>query len=139
MNNDFHETTAHNLKGIRSARDLTQDDIAAILGIPRNAVSKIETGTRGLSDSEKKLLDWYFFGAVPERIHASAIDLSRMLEFEEAEWLIIGHIARRRGLTEAEWIASRIRDYLAIIAEPTSPTAVPPGNYRPANPQARAV
>jgi transcriptional regulator with XRE-family HTH domain len=114
---DFHETTAEDLKAIRSERELNQDDIAAILGIPRNAVSKIETGTRALSDSEKKLLDWYFFGTSPARIHASTIDLSRMLEFDEAEWLIIGHIARRRGLTEAEWIASRIRDYLAILDE----------------------
>ena len=114
---EFHETTADNLKAMRSDRELNQDDIAAILGIPRNAVSKIETGTRGLSDSEKKLLDWYFFGTVPERIHASAIDMKRMLEFDEAEWLIIGHISRRRGLTEAEWIASRIRDYLAILDE----------------------
>jgi len=114
---NFHKTTAEDLKAIRSERELNQEDIAAILGITQTAVSKIEGGTRGLSDSEKKLLDWYFFGTVPKRIHASTIDLSRMLEFDEAEWLIIGHIARRRGLTEAEWIASRIRDYLAILDE----------------------
>jgi transcriptional regulator with XRE-family HTH domain len=114
---DFNETTADDLKAIRGDKLLNQDDIAAILGITQTAVSKIEGGTRALSDSEKKLLDWYFFGTVPERIHASAIDLKRMLEFDEAEWLIIGHISRRRGLTEAEWIASRIRDYLAILDE----------------------
>lgn len=112
---EFHETTSANLKAIRSERELNQDDIASLLGITQTAVSKIESGTRGLSDSEKKLLDWYFFGTVPERIHASTVDLSRMLDFDDAEWRIIGHIARRRGLSEAELIASHIRDYLAIL------------------------
>lgn len=133
---DFHETTAASLKAIRDERKINQDEVAAVLGIAQTAVSKIETGTRGLSDAEKKLLDWFFFGTVPERIHGSTIDLSRMLEFDEVEWRIIGHIARRQGLTEAEWIAARIRDYLAIMDAQESPAS---GNYEPANPQALAV
>lgn len=133
---EFHETTAENLKAIRNELKMTQDDVAVILGIPRNAVSKIETGTRALSDSEKKLLDWHFFGTVPSRIGATHIDLSHMLEFDEGEWRIIGHIARRQGITEAEWITRRIRDYLAILEERDIPDV---GNCEPANPQARAV
>jgi transcriptional regulator with XRE-family HTH domain len=109
------ETTAENLKAIRDERDLTQDDVAAILGIPRNAVSKIETGTRALSDAEKKILDWYFFGIIPPRLTNTDGDLSGVLDFEEAEWKIIGHIARRHGLTEGQWIAQRVRDYLAHL------------------------
>jgi transcriptional regulator with XRE-family HTH domain len=127
VNNDFHETTAADLKAIREARDMTQDEVAAVLGITQTAISKIESGTRALSDSEKKLLDWYFFGTVPERIHSSTIDLAKVLEFDEGEWLIIGHIARRQGITEAEWIVRRIRDYLAILDERKEPefAAVP--------------
>lgn len=114
---DFHEVTADNLKAVRTEKTQTQDDIAALLGITQTAVSKIESGTRGLSDSEKKLLDWHFFGILPEHIHGSVIDLARMLEFTEAEWLIISHIARRQGITAAQWIVRRIRDYLAILDE----------------------
>jgi transcriptional regulator with XRE-family HTH domain len=117
VTNDFHKTTAADLKAIREAKGMTQDEVAAVLGIPRNAISKIETGTRSLSDSEKKLLDWYFFGTVPDRIYSSTIDLAKVLEFDEGEWLIIGHIARRQGISEAEWIARRIKDYLAILEE----------------------
>lgn len=109
------EITAENLKQIRDERDLTQDDIGEILGLQGYHVSNIEKGRRALSDSEKKLLDWYFFGSVPPRITATQTDLSKVLDFDEAEWKIIGHIARRQGLNESEWIAQRIRDYLAVL------------------------
>lgn len=109
------ETTSENLKAIREENGLNQDQIALMLGITQTAVSKIEGGTRTLSDSEKKLLDWYFFGSVPARITATQSDLSKVLDFDEAEWKIIGHIARRQGLTESEWIVQRIRDYLAFL------------------------
>lgn len=131
---DFHETTADNLKAIREEKEMTQSDVAAVLGLEKHNISKIETGTRGLSDAEKKILDWYFFGTVPARIHGSTIDLSRMLEFDEVEWRIIGHIARRQGLAESEWIAARIRDYLALIDAPAAEKQA-----APANPNARAV
>lgn len=117
VNSEFHETTAANLKAIRESEEMTQDEVAAVLGITQTAISKIESGTRALSDSEKKLLDWYFFGTMPARMHSATIDLAKVLEFDEGEWLIIGHIARRQGITEAEWIARRIKDYLAILEE----------------------
>jgi transcriptional regulator with XRE-family HTH domain len=114
--NEITEISADNLKAVRTDRGMNQDDLAVILGITQTAVSKIENGTRTLSESEKKLLDWYFFGTVPAHITA-AINLSHMLEFEEWEWRIIGLIARRQGLTEAEWIVRHIREYLDIRQE----------------------
>jgi hypothetical protein len=69
-----------------------------------------------------KLLDWYFFGTMPPRLSGHApIDLDSTLDFDETEWRIIGHIARRQGITEAEWIVRRIRDYLAILEEQKDP------------------
>lgn len=115
---------------------MNQDDVASLLGITQTAVSKIESGTRGLSDAEKKLLDWYFFGTVPDRIHGSTIDLSRMMEFDEAEWLIIGHIARRQGLSEAEWIATRIKDYLTILEKSHTLSVMTPPQQSHAEKQA---
>jgi transcriptional regulator with XRE-family HTH domain len=113
----FHETTAANLKALRELHDINQDEIAALLGITQTAISKIESGTRSLSDAEKKILDWSFFGTVPPRVTSAHADITKVLDFDEAEWRIIGHIARRQGITEREWIVRRIRDYLAILEE----------------------
>lgn len=124
---DFHETTADNLKAIRAERELNQDDIAGILGITQTAVSKIESGTRALSDSEKKLLDWHFFGTIPPRIINVVADPKTVLDFDEAEYRIIGTLALREGITEEQWIVGRIRSYLAYV-DPngkSSPKALP--------------
>jgi len=58
-----------NLKRIRKSKRLLQEDVAEIVGISREAVSKIETGRRELAISEKKLLEWYFFGKIPYSGH----------------------------------------------------------------------
>ena len=60
-----------------------------------------------------KLLDFYFFGTIPPRVSNSCSDPHGVLDFDEAEWAIIGNLARREGVTEAQWIAGRIRAYLA--------------------------
>lgn len=105
------ETTAENLKALRTDRELNQDDLALILGVPRNAISKIETGTRQLSESEKKILDWYFFGTIPERL-PSAVLSADMLDFTAAEWNVISSIARRIGVSPSKWIVDQIRAWL---------------------------
>lgn len=61
-----------------------------------------------------KLLDWYFFGIVPPRLAEPSIDMQSILDFEEAEWVILSAMARREGVTEAVFIAARIRSYLAF-------------------------
>lgn len=62
-----------------------------------------------------KLLDFYFFGTVPPRIANPSTDPQAVLDFDEAEWAIIGSLARREGILEAQWIASRVRDYIAFL------------------------
>jgi transcriptional regulator with XRE-family HTH domain len=116
---NFKETTAANLKAIRAERRLNQEDIADILGITQTAVSKIESGARTLGSSEKKLLDWHFFRIIPFRIHTSGADPKNLLDFDEAEYRIIGRLARREGITEEEWIVSRIRSYLEYLKSET--------------------
>ncbi len=105
--NEFTEVFAGTLRFIRGAHGKTQDEIAELLGIPVNAVSNIENDRRALSDSEKRLLDWYFFGTLPPRLAAS-FDLRGILEFTEDEWNIIGLMARRAGQNHAQWIRSSI-------------------------------
>lgn len=112
---DFNETTADNLKAIRAEREVNQEEIAGILGITQTAVSKIESGARALGDSEKKLLDWHFFGTIPPRISKAIADPKTVLDFDEAEYRIIGTLARREGITEEQWIVSRIRSYLVFV------------------------
>lgn len=121
VNAIINETTAENLKELRSENDLNQDDLALILGISRNAVSKIETGTRLLSETEKKILDWYFFGTIPERL-TSGILSADMLDFTATEWNVISSIARRIGVSPSKWIVDQIRGWLVRDEMQKAPT-----------------
>jgi transcriptional regulator with XRE-family HTH domain len=58
-----------NLKKLRKSKRMLQEDVAELLGISREAVSKIETGWRELAVSGRRLLEWYFFGKVPPSTH----------------------------------------------------------------------
>ncbi len=130
--NDFTEVTADNLRFIRGSKGTNQGEIADILGIAQTAVSKIETGMRALSDSEKRLLDWYFFGILPPKIGNAGVDLKGTLEFDEAEWRMIGIMANKNGMTPGEWIASRIRDHIApAMASATVGNSLPPPEMLP--------
>jgi len=64
------EIRAENLKQLRKRMRLSQGEVAEIIGIAREAVSKIETGKRDLTAAERRLLEWYFFGKVPLSPHA---------------------------------------------------------------------
>lgn len=105
--NEFTEATAENLRYLRGAKGLNQDDISEMLGIPRNAVSKIEGGSRSLSAAEKTVLDWYFFGTMPPRL-ANPENLKGILEFSPEEWEIIGLMAKRAGQTHEAWIRTAV-------------------------------
>jgi transcriptional regulator with XRE-family HTH domain len=114
--NEFKEVTAENLRLIRGQTGKNQTEIADLLGIPINAVSKIESGKRGLSDTEKSLLDLYFFGKMPFEITNHSL-VKGILEFTPLQWRVICIIATKRGMKPAAWIADRIRDYLAFNQE----------------------
>lgn len=118
--NEFTEVTAENLARLRGAQDLKQEQIVEILGIPKTAVSNIENGKRALSRSEKALLDWYFFGALPPSVVAT-LDLQGVLEFSDDEWHIIVLMAKRAGQTPAGWLRESILSYLAL----RQPAALP--------------
>lgn len=118
--NEFKEVTAENLRLIRSTKDLNQEEIAELLGITQTAVSKIEKGKRGISDSEKHLLDWYFFNKIPPRL-TNTMNLKGCLEFSEGEWRVLSKIASNNGQTAAQYIISTIRFHL----DPLSPKEWP--------------
>lgn len=114
--NEFTEVTAENLRFIRALKDLNQDAIAGILGVPRNAISKIESGTRSLAASEKALLDLYFFGIIPFEILNERL-LHGVLDFSELQWRAISILATANGTTPGRWIANEIRAYLTHSEE----------------------
>jgi transcriptional regulator with XRE-family HTH domain len=103
----FKEITAGTLRVHREAKDINQDEIAQMLGITQTAVSKIESGNRALSTTEKAVLDWYFFGTMPPRL-SNPIELQGALEFSPEEWAIIGALAARAGQTHQQWIRSAV-------------------------------
>jgi transcriptional regulator with XRE-family HTH domain len=104
----FTEVTAANLKDVRSSKKHNQAAVADLLGITQTAVSKIEIGQRGLSESEKSLLDWYFFGILPPRLE-NPQDIRGVLELTDQEWHVLTVMARREGQTPAQFIAATIR------------------------------
>jgi|694.fasta_scaffold106970_3 transcriptional regulator with XRE-family HTH domain len=110
--NEYTEVTAENLRFIRGSKGMNQTEIADLLGIPINAISKVEGGKRALSDAEKSLLDLYFFGKMPFEI-VNQPQLKNVLELTPMQWRVITIIATKRGMTPSSWIADRIRDYLA--------------------------
>lgn len=111
---EFTEVSSESLRHIRTSKGVTQGTVAELLGLPKNAVSKIETGVRDLADSEKKLLDLYFFGIFPKGFVRSPEDIASILDFTENEWRIIDILAKRAGQTPAAWIRSQILAYLSF-------------------------
>ncbi len=125
--NKFTEVTAETLKIVRISKNLSQEEVAEILGLEKHNISKIETGVRLLADSEKKLLDWYFFGTLPPSVVAT-LDLQGVLEFTDDEWHIIGMMARAAGQSEAKWIRESILSFVALRGPgkyATGPKALP--------------
>ncbi len=120
--NEHTETTAENLRFLRGAKGLNQADVGELIGIDGNHVSNIETGRRALAPSEKKLLDLYFFGVMPEGLVRAATDTRASLDLTEDEWRIIQILAARAGQTAEDWIRQRIQDYLGYL-EATQPPA----------------
>lgn len=113
---EIKNVTAQNLKLVRVQRNLGQGDIAEVLGLTSNQISKIESGGRALSEPEQKLLNWYFFGILPKRITDFPADLRGILQFDEGEWGIVTMLAARDGFDNPrEWIGKKIKDYLAVF------------------------
>ena len=93
-----------------------QAEISKALNVHPSTVKRWAEGSE-ITPPVVTLLDWYFFGTVPHRI-ASIHPSASTLNFDEGEWAVIGALARREGVTEAAWIAARIRSYLAYVDLP---------------------
>jgi transcriptional regulator with XRE-family HTH domain len=58
----FSEVTALNLKDLRTQKGLTQAQVADLIGLSHEQVSRIESGQRALSPAEKMVLDARLLG-----------------------------------------------------------------------------
>lgn len=102
------------LKAIRKERHLTQGDIAEVLGLTKQAISRIENGDRSITVSENRLLNLFFFGNIPDGM----IRADGVLSFEGEEWTLIEGMARREGYENGKtWIVAKIRAYLAQLPD----------------------
>ena len=93
-----------------------QGKIAKCLDVHTSTVKRWAEGEI-IPPAMQKLLAWYLFGEAPPSLVKSC-NLQDSLVFDDVEWRIISHLARREGITEAQWITGRIRSYLAYIEEP---------------------
>lgn len=98
-----------------------QTKLAEELGVTATTVMRWDKGG-DIPPPMLKLLEWYFFAIVPPRLSRPTTDLRGVLEFDEAEWRMITIMAARDGNKEpGKWIASRIRDYLALQMAASDP------------------
>jgi len=58
----FSEVTALNLKDLRTQKGMTQAQVADLIGLSHEQVSRIESGQRSLSPAEKMVLDARLLG-----------------------------------------------------------------------------
>lgn len=64
---ESESVTPDSLRELRKTRGLTQADVGSLIGIPKEQVCRIETGSRSLTFSEKLVLEAALLGrAVPE-------------------------------------------------------------------------
>ena len=113
---EITEVTAQNLRELRIKRGLNQEELAAIIGLQKHNISKLETGTRSLSPSEKALLDLYFFGTLPFEIANEKL-LRGVLDFSDLQWRAICILATAQGITPGRWIAREIQNFLNYTEE----------------------
>lgn len=56
MNRDYLQKFANNLKKIRKAKGMTQDDLGAIEGISRSTIGMVETAKTDITLSKIKII-----------------------------------------------------------------------------------
>ena len=56
MNREYLQKFANNLKKIRKAKGITQDDLGAIDGISRSTIGMLETGKTDITLSKIKII-----------------------------------------------------------------------------------
>lgn len=127
----MEDISAQNVRTWRTENGLTQEGLGDLLGLKKIAVTKIEKGQRGISESERKLLRLLMHGELPfsnSKVEAA----SSVLEFNEKEWEIIERMAHKEGYSESKrWIVDKIRSYLRMNPESSAAqmAAESPANY----------
>lgn len=126
----MNDITAEEMKAWRKAEGLTQEEFGKMLGWEKVMVAKIETGRRGISEAEQRLLKLLIRGEMPFPARSG---YAPQIDFSEAEWAIMTRIAHRDGYHSARpWIVSKIRGYLAMCEPESDPNQKNDGEDKPA-------
>ena len=113
----MNDITAEEMKAWRKAEGLTQEEFGNMLGWQKLVVTNIETGRRGISEAEQRLLKLLIRGEMPFKGRDS---YAPQIDFSESEWAIMTRIAHREGYhSPRPWIVAKIRGYLAMC-EPSA-------------------
>lgn len=101
------ETLARNIRAEREYLGLSQEDVAAVLGVPRPAISSIENGRRKVSSAELAKLATLFgtssdrlMGAVPDEdpsVAALFRTAKALTEHDRAQVLRFAEFLREAG------------------------------------------
>ena len=108
------EITLEVLRDLLKERDMKQKDLAPILGLSAQKISRIMTGDRIISEAEHKLLQLYFFQEAP---FDTPTNHEGLLNFSDHEWQMIHFQASKEGLAVRDWITAKVQTYLAWIPQ----------------------
>jgi transcriptional regulator with XRE-family HTH domain len=100
-----------NLKNLMVQRGLKNKDLATILGLTPQQISKIMNDGRVITPAEAKLLNFYFSGELPFHL-PSDLNVCELLGFTTKEWKTIQRLAARQSSDPSAWILQQIRGYL---------------------------
>tara|TARA_R110002153_G_scaffold83033_1_gene209033 strand:+ start:1135 stop:1536 length:402 start_codon:yes stop_codon:yes gene_type:complete len=99
------------LKALMVRRGLKNKDLAEILGLTPQQISKIMNTGRVITPAESKLLNFYFSGSLPFDPPGD-LNVSELLGFTRKEWKTIERLASRQRSDPSAWILQQIRGYL---------------------------
>ena len=109
MPDPFDAEVGHRLRARRLAQELTQDQVAAALGVPRSAVSMIESGSRSLASSELAQLSRVFRWSAQELLFGGeSQDAEPAQEEEQSRPPLVVFFRRQASLRpiEESWLAA---------------------------------
>lgn len=102
------DITPEQLRAWRKEHGLTQTALGDKIGLDKVAISNIETGRRGISPAEQRLL-------LQIMRNQQADSDEWRLKFTAEQWKDVLIRSRREGFEDpTSWIAAKIRAYLAM-------------------------
>jgi transcriptional regulator with XRE-family HTH domain len=112
----MHEKiTGEEVRRWRKQNRWTLEKLGSVLGgLEKAQVSKLETGQRTISPAEDRLLRILIREEIPPEYLRNLVSATPgEIHLTQSDWNAVARLAARVGQSAEEWIAAKIREYLA--------------------------